>query len=1124
MLLVRSSYRASGEEKEDTLMNVRRSFWLLVWLVAILAWMPLRTQAQVATSATVTGFVTDPSGAFVPGASVTIVNTETGLTRSTETSGDGAYTFPGLPIGTYELTVTKAGFRSYKQSEITLQVNQTLGVNVTLQLGDVTQTIEVVGQATLLQTETSSQGQVVEQRRLADLPLDGRNPIALASLVTGVAFVNAPAILEGYRGGAWASVNGSRNLDNVYLFDGDNYRGIYANTALNYPNPDALQEFKLITHNYTAEFGRNSGSVFNAVTKAGTNEFHGSVWEFLRNDALNARNFFSYNKTDLEGNEIPGTARAKDRRNQFGFTAGLPIIKDKLFIFGSYQGFRIKQESEYTWSQLATQLERTGDFSELGEPIIDPETGQPFPGNIIPPDRLYAPSVDWYNKYVPLPTFAAPGETVNRYANFKDNAPKTVNQALVRMDWQISPKQTLMGRWFRDRSSVVYPFNYSIPKYSTFDLIVPAQVGGLTHTYSISPTLLNQAHFGVSHGFFDNGFTKDSLALEVTNSTFGINLPDMRPYSPSLWISGNVGGWANAEVESGLTHQYSDTLTWIRGKHTFKFGAEVLIDSYHNRSFAFTNGSYDFNGSFTGNGLADFLLGRTSYVQHNGGYFVDSHSNQFFTFVHDDWKVSPNLTLNLGFRYELFGPIVDNTADSPFPNQQATYKSGMQSTLFPTAPVGLVFPGDPGIPAGLYPLPKGNLEPRIGFAWSPGGTGKWAVRGGVGLFSSAPFMDLIGMTHANQPFVLITRVYSPAGGFHDPYRDFPGGNPWPYEFDPKNAIFVTPATIQGPALDFRDARVSHWNLSVQRSFGTDWVFDVSYVASAGRHLMQSYDANPPRYIPGVDADGNPLSTLENVESRRITSPGTLSVVWIGAPVGRSSYHSLQSTIQKRMGQGLSLLSSYTWSHNIDTSSAESYGGGNPNQDAFNYLSGEKGNSNWDRRHVYSLSFIYDLPKSKTGNWAMRNIVGGWGLAGIFKASTGGPFTVWTDMDNNLDGWGGDRPDQVGDPLAVSRGTRDDMIAHWFNKDAFVPNPIGKPGSTGRNTLFGPNSWNFDFSLLREFPISEKYGRFQFRSEFFNIFNNVNLGCPSTSLQSDRFGGLNCAGSPRLIQFGLKYLW
>jgi len=628
----------------------------------------------------------------------------------------------------------------------------------------------------------------------------------------------------------------------------------------------------------------------------------------------------------------------------------------------------------------------------------------------------------------------------------------------------------------------------------------------------------------VSHGFFDNGFTKDSLALEVTNSTLGINMPDMRPYSPSLWISGDVGGWANAEVESGLTHQYSDTLTWIRGKHTFKFGMEVLVDDYHNRSFAYTNGSYDFSGAFTGNGMADFLLGLTSYVQHNAGYFVDSQSKQYYTFVQDDWKVSPHLTLNLGFRYELMGPVVDNTATSPFPNQQATYKSGMQSTLFPTAPPGLVFPGDPGIPAGLYPFPKTNLEPRLGFAWSPGGMGKWAIRGGIGMFSSAPFMDVIGQTHANQPYLLITRAYSPAGGFADPYRDFPGGNPWPFQFDPNNVHFVTPVSIQGTNLDYQDPRITQWNLSVQRSFGTNWLFDVSYVGTVGRHLLQVFDANPPRYIPGTDANGNPLSTPENVESRRIDSPGTLSVVMLGASVARSSYHALQSTLEKRMSNGLSILSSYTWSHNIDTSTSETYGGGIPNADPFNYISGERGNSNFDRRHVYSLSFIYDLPKSPTGNWAMRNIVGGWGLAGIFSASTGGPFTVWTDMDNNLDGVWTDRPDQVGDPLAVSRSTRDEMIAHWFNKDAYVANPIGVPGNVGRNTLFGPNSWNLDFSLLREFPISEKYGRFQFRSEFFNIFNNVNLGCPSTSLQSDRFGTLNCAGSPRLVQFGLKYLW
>ena len=1090
-------------------MKVRKPIWSLLWLLAILAWVPSRTEAQVAISATVTGYVVDPTGAFVPGATVTIVSHDTGLTRSTETSTEGGYTFPGLPIGTYELKVAKAGFQPYKQSGIILLVNQTARLDVTLQLGGVAQAVEVVAQAPLLQTETSSQGQVVEQRSLADLPLDGRNPIALVSLVAGATVVNAPAILEGYRGGSWASVNGGRIFDNAYLFDGDNYRGIYGNTALNYPNPDALQEFKLLTHNFSAEFGRNSGAVFNAVTKAGTNGFHGSVWEFLRNDALNARNFFL---------NSPGAKVAKLRQNQFGFTAGAPIKKDKLFIFGSYQGFRIQQESLLVNSEVSTALERTGNFSGSDITITDPETGNPFPDNIIPPERQYTPLVDWYNKYVPLPN-NSDGKTIT----YLEGAPRKVNQGLVRMDWQISPKQTLTGRWFRDRSSVLIPFQAGIPNYTTVDLIVPSQVGGITHTYSITPALLNQAHVGMSHGFFDNGMTKDSKAWEVTNSTLGINLPDMRPYSPSLGISGDTWVSANAEVESGLTHQYGDTLTWIRGKHTFKFGMEVLVDSYHNRSFWQMNGYYDFSGAFTGDGMADFLLGRTSYVEHRGAYVVDAQSKQYFSFVNDDWKVSPNLTLNLGFRYELQGPMTDNTPNTPFRNQQATYSKGQKSALFPNAPVGLVYPGDTGIAPGLYPMPKGNLQPRLGFAWSPGGTGKWAIRGGFGLFSSALFMDKMGQVHANQPFLLVTHAYSPAGGFADPYRDFSGGNPWPYTFEPATANFVLPAAIQGITRDFQDGRIAQWNLSVQRSFGADWLFDVSYVGSAGRHLLQGFEANPARYIPGTDANGNPFSTADNVDSRRIDSPGTLSTVMLGGSVGRQSFHSLQSTVTKRMTKGLSILSSYTWSHSIDTGSASDFGWHNT-QDQFNYINGERGNSNFDRRHVYSLSFIYDLPKSRAGNWAMRNIVGGWGLAGIFRASTGAPFTLWTDMDNNLDGFWTDRPDQVGNALAVDRSTRQNMLDHWFNKDAFVANPIGQAGNVGRNSLYGPNSWDFDFSLLREFPISEKYGRFQFRSEFFNFFNNVNLGCPNNSLQSDRFGTLNCANEPRLIQFGLKYLW
>lgn len=1080
---------------------------LILLVFAVLATLVTGTaEAQVAVTATVTGYVSDPAGALVPGATVTITETTTSYTRSTISSEAGAYTFPGLPVGVYAVTVAMPGFRTYTQTGITLQVNQSARVDIRLEIGEVSDAMEVTAQAPLLEKETSSQGQVVDKRNLADLPLDGRNPIALVSLVVGATEVNAPAILEGYRGGAWASVNGSRINQNNFLFDGNNYSSIYANTGLNYPNPDALQEFNLITHNYSAEFGHNSGSVFNAITKSGTNSFHGSAWEFLRNDALNARNFFSPDVPML-------------RQNQFGVTAGAPVLKNKLFAFGSYQGFRIQQENLLANASVATELERKGDFSQSDVTIIDPDTGAPFAGNVIPAGRLSPIAANWYNNYVPLPN-NPDGRTIT----YVEGAPKNADQYLLKMDWLASSAHTIVGRYFRDRSSATYPFQYSIPKYSTVALIVTTHDFTATHNWTISPTLLNQAHFGINRGYFDNGMHPDSLALKVLPSTMGINMPDMRPYSPEMWISGDVGGGANAEVEWGTSHQYTDAVTWIRGNHSLKLGFELLVDSYHNRSFWLQNGVYDFDGSFTGSGLADFLLGKLAYTEHHGAYIVDSQSKKYYSFIQDDWKVSPRLTLNLGFRYELNQPVVDNNANSPMRNQMATYSRGQQSTVFPDAPVGLVYPGDAGIPAGLYPFPKGNLQPRVGFAWDPSGSAKWVLRGSVGLFADSPFMDVIGQTHANQPYLLVTRNYAPAGGFADPYGDYPGGNPWPAEFDPQNPIFVTPASIQGTNLDFVDPRITHFNLSLQRSVGLNWLFDVSYVGSVGRHLLQVIQANPAKYIPGNDASGSPLSTPDNVEDRRIDQPGVLSTVMLGASVANSSYNSLQFTVQKRMSAGLMFLSSYTWGHSIDNSSTTTYGGGIPNADPFNYGPGERGNSDQDRRHVYALSAIYDLPRFESGGWAARHILGGWHLAGIFNAGSGTPWNPWTGQDKNLDGDWPDRPNQVGDPLDVDRSTRAKQIEHWINTAAFVENEIGQPGNVGRNSLRSPGSWTLDMSVLKEFPISEKYGRFQFRSEFFNIANTPNLGCPRTNLQSSEFGKLQCAGSPRLVQFGLKYLW
>ena len=398
------------------------------------------------------------------------------------------------------------------------------------------------------------------------------------------------------------------------------------------------------------------------------------------------------------------------------------------------------------------------------------------------------------------------------------------------------------------------------------------------------------------------------------------------------------------------------------------------------------------------------------------------------------------------------------------------------------------------------------------------------VRGAAGIFSDVPIPDLIGQTHAMQPFLLITDLFAPAGGLADPFQGVPGGNPWPAgnSFDPRNPTFVTPATLEATATDYRDPRIYEWNLDIERQVGTTWLFEVAYVGNSANHLNKTIQANPAMFIPGVDAAGNPLSTAGNVNSRRLYNPGIIASVQYAAPIATSNFNSFQFTVRKTMSRGLMFLSSYTYSHSIDNRSNYSIGGIQC-QDAFN-CNGDRSNSDFDRRHVYALSLIYNVPKISSTNWVTNHVLGNWEVAGIFTAGTSQPFSLATGRNNKLDGISNDRPNLVGDPHAVDTGTRAAMVQHWFNPAAFVQNPIGSPGSVDRNTLFLPNVWNLDFSVLREFPISEKWGRFEFRGEFFNIFNNVNLAGPATTFTAGNFGQLTTAGPPRLIQFGLKYYW
>jgi hypothetical protein len=1090
-------------------MGVEMSKRNLVTILMVFASLALTTvsgKAQNSTTAALTGFAYDASGAVVPGARVSVTSIETGLVRTAETSADGSYSFTLLPIGRYTLSLTKTGFESYQQSGIVLQVGQTAQVNATLQLGATTQTVQITAQVPLLDTQTSSVSQTVGEQRLSELPLNGRNPIELVSLVAGANDVSAPTILVGMRGGATASVNGSRLNENNYLFDGNNYSGVYFNTGLNYPNPDAMEEFNLITHNYSAEYGRNAGSIMAAVTKSGTNQFHGDVWEYLQNDDLDARNFFSPT--------VPS-----NKYNQFGFTAGAPIVRNKLFVFGTYQGFRIDQQGLLANAPVATAAERAGNFS-ADPTITDPSTGLPFPGNMLPPGDLNSVATKWYNQYVPLPN--NPNGTITYLAP----APENTNQELAKIDYHISASHLLTGRWFHDLSTVTAPFEMSIPNYSTFITYTHQSDVSLSETWTISPTLINQAHFGITHVLAGNPSAVVGGADQALPSYLGMDMPDMRPYGPVFSITGNVGGWIDAEYETGLTQQYEDTLTWAHGKHTFKFGMQLYVDDYHNRSYAFTQGAYTFDGSFTGNAMADFLLGDAAQIRYAGQYIVDSQSKKFYPFVQDDWKVTPHLTLNLGFRWEFNGPYIDNSG-SPA-DQQATFfrndaLNGVTSKVFPNAPPGLLYPGDPGVAPGLYPLPKTDLEPRLGLAWSPGG-GKWVIRGGVGLFSDIPIPDLIGQTHANSPYTVTTIQNHVIDGLSDPFANYPGGNPWPQAkvFNSQNPTFVDPVAFEDTVPNYRDPRITEWNFSIQRELGANMLLNVSGVGSVARHLNESVQGNPALYIPGVDAMGNPLSTAANVDSRRVLDPGVLGFDQSARPIGNASYNSLQVTLERRFNRGLEFLSAYTYAHDIDTHSA--YGIGGVNCQNTLDCAAEKGDADLDRRNIYNLSLIYHIPKMKIDNWAANHAANGWGLTGIFHAETGSPFTVVTGTNNSLDGDNNDRPNLVGNPLAVDRSSKADALAHWFNTAAYVPNPIGTYGDVGRNTLFGPSDWNLNFSILRSFPVSERWGRFDFRAEFYNTFNHANLINPVSNLASAQFGEITGTTGPRVIQFALKYLW
>lgn len=1090
----------------------------------------LRPSADAQITAGIRGTISDPTGAAVAGARVAATNTGTGFSAVVSSANDGTYTLTLLPIGAYRLSVEASGFKRFEQSNITLTTNQVAGINVTLEIGAVSERIEVTSGAPLVNTQTTEVGQLIDAKQIVDLPLNGRNPIQLATLVNGVSSARVRTALLGTdeRDASALSVNGNRITMTQYNLDGGEFSGSRMNSGLNYPNPDAIAEFRFITNNYSAEFGRNPGGVMNVVTKSGTNEFHGSAWEFNRNSALAARSFF-----------LPTVAQLN--QNQFGFSGGGPVIRNKVFFFGTAQWMRIRQGRPTTSLFPPTEAERRGDYSASPRAIVDPVTRAPFPGGIVPANRL-DPVASKLIATTPLPN-SPDGRFIGAFPEPTNN-----RQYLLKGDYNVNDRNRLTLSWFEDHtlSSSILDFGrnaYPIvgvtgPPDKRSDVPLKNAIASFTST--VRPSLINQFRFGwVRVEWLSTSEGRGPNLIDL-----GSNIPFQRFLDlPTMQVSGRINqNSGNSWVAYSNDFQFADTVDHIRGRHTFKFGVEFRHSQLESFASSNAHGALLANVNLTGNVLTDFHLGRTGMFISNarGG---DYRQNYQAYFVQDDYKVTRNLTLNLGLRYQVSNPWYA-LADVPLKEGGSvrpisTLALGRQSQVFRNAPRGLLYPGDPGIAKGGINTDRNDIAPRVGLAWDVFGTGKTSLRAAYGIFHTTPQGQATNNVNYSAPFFINFNVPDTPGFVSPIPSALQTAFPVPTAKDMSFAPYM-PLTLQGMDPNMRNAMVQQFNLTIQQQLPGRFSLQAAWVGNVTTHLEFFSHVNPAVFIPGNNPNGTPISTVANTNLRRTLNqqfppaagaPFTYGAVTLGESRGNSNYHSLQTEIRKQFSDGLNLLFAYTWAKAIDVASVSlSNGLAAPvAQDPAN-IRGDRGPAAFDQRHRAVTSLIYTTPSLSgvlgvRSNPVLNRILDHWDTGGIVTLASGSPFDVLTGTDNSRTAVNFDRPDLVGNPFLDTGRSRGELIAQYFNPAAFQANAIGEYGNLGRGVLVGPGTANVDFTVNKNFPVSERLGKVQLRFEFFNLFNRPTLGAPGARLAAPaQMGRITSAGPGRIIQFGAKYIF
>jgi len=1032
-------------------------------------------RAQLDTG-TITVAVRDATGAVVPQANVVLRNENTGVeVRTGVTNEQGNFNAPLIPSGSYSVHVELRGFKSLRQSGVYLRVNEQLTVQVALQVGELTEQLTVDAIAPMVEATSGVLRETVDHVRVSELPLNGRNVLQLQVLVPGSVSAGS---LDQSAGTPGYAVNGGISASNFYSLDGGEYQDPYFNAPLPFPNPDAIQEFTIQTNSYSAEFGRNRGASVNAVTRAGTNEFHGGAFEFVRNDIFDARPFFS-------------TTAPVFKRNQFGAQLGGPIRKNKTFFFGGWQGMHERGTPTTSTSTVLTAAMRRGDFSQLPRAINDPLTGSPFPGNIIPATRFSKAAVNFLDRFVPLPNFG------NNYVTPLP-APKDSNQYLIRIDHELGSKDRLYGRYIYNDDYLFGPAG-NLPNWG-IDQTFHRQGIVLDETHIFSPSLINSFLFS-----FNRAYSYIVQTPDFQWSELGANIPNASPVTHS-WQNLNVAGYFSAVTGTfwdlaRKTYNVSDSISWTRGRHTSKFGAQIsryTVDQV-NEFFARFGGT--FNGFATGDSAADFMIGRLQQLRTVGVLSNNLNQTNWHFFASDEIKVKPRLTVTIGVRWQ---PDLHFTEQS---GKQSSFRPGLQSTVFPNAPLGLLFKGDPQLPSNVIDPNWKNFAPRFGFAYDLFGNGRTAIRGGYGIFFDAIRSINLNRFPLIQPYVLDTTIFDVP--LDDPWA---GKSPYPFippstEAEKKAYKFVTPAATTSFNHDFRTPYSQQWNFNIQQQLPFDTVVTTAYVASKSSRLFGSHNINPAVYRPGA--------TAGNTQARRIYQDfGTIEDE---STVGYSQYHSFQLTVNKRFSRGFTLLGSYTFSKDVGSTSPQGEGSlGTRDPNNWNL---EKGLMGTDRTHILAISSVWMLP-SPAGNKALSAIVGGWQLTGIYTASTGAPLKVSAGTDRSLTGQNLDTADLVGDWRISESRTREQEILKWFNTAAFALPAFGTFGTAGVNIVRGPAASNLDLALFKNFQVKEGF-RFQFRVEFFNSLNHTVLGNPNTAFNNANFGRILSTGTPRVGELGLK---